>query len=81
MRWLVALISDTGIRLAEAAGLHIDDLHLEEGVPYVVIKPHPWRPLKTKGSQRQVPLVGASLWAARRIKSKCVFMLCLPEVY
>ena len=67
-RWLIALISDTGMRLAEAAGLHIDDLHLEEEIPYVDIKPHPWRSLKTKGSQRQVPLVGASLWAAQRIK-------------
>ena len=25
--------------------------------------------MKTKGSQRQVPLVGASLWAAQRIKA------------
>ena len=67
-RWLIALISDTGMRLAEAAGLHIDDLHLDEEIPYVDIKPHPWRSLKTKGSQRQVPLVGASLWAALRIQ-------------
>jgi integrase len=67
-RWLITLISDTGMRLAEAAGLHIDDLHLDEDVPYMDIKPHPWRSLKTKGSQRQVPLVGASLWAAQRIK-------------
>ena len=68
MRWLVALISDTGMRLAEAAGLHIDDLHLDEEVPYVDIRPHPWRSLKTKGSQRHIPLIGASLWAALRIK-------------
>ena len=67
-RWLIALISDTGMRLAEAAGLHIDDLHLDEEIPYVDIKHNPWRSLKTKGSQRQVPLVGASLWAAQRIK-------------
>ena len=54
---LVALISDTGMRLAEAAGLHMDDLHLYDAVPHVEIRPHPWRSLKTKGSQRQVPLV------------------------
>ena len=69
MRWLIALISDTGLRLAEAAGLHVNDLRLDEDIPYVDIKPHPWRSLKTKGSQRQVPLVGASLWAAQRIKA------------
>jgi len=28
MRWLLALISDTGMRLSEAAGLHRDDLVL-----------------------------------------------------
>ncbi len=69
MRWLVALISDTGMRLAEAAGLHMNDLKLNDDIPCVDIKPHPWRSLKTKGSQRQVPLVGASLWAAQRIKA------------
>ena len=67
MRWFIALISDTGMRLAEAAGLNIDDIRLDEDIPYVDIKPHPWRSLKTKGSQRQMPLVGASLWAAQRI--------------
>ena len=68
-RWLVSLISDTGMRLSEAAGLHIDDIKLDDEVPHINLKPHPWRRLKTKGSQRQIPLVGASLWAAQRIKS------------
>lgn len=66
-RWLVALISDTGMRLAEAVGLALDDLHLNGEIPYVDIKPHPWRSLKTKGSRRRVPLVGEALWAAQRI--------------
>jgi integrase len=68
-RWLVALISDTGMRLSEAAGLHIDDIKLDEEVPHIDLKPHAWRSLKTRGSQRQIPLVGASLWAAQRIKN------------
>ena len=46
-RWLVALISDTGMRLSEAAGLSKDDIHLDEEVPYVDIRPHSWRRLKT----------------------------------
>ena len=79
MRWLVALISDTGMRLAEAAGLHMDDLHLYDAVPYVEIRPHTWRSLKTKGSQRQVPLVGASLWAARRIKQTASSCFAFPR--
>ena len=68
MRWLVALISDTGMRLSEAAGLMMDDLRLNEDIPHVVIQPHKHRPLKTRSSERIVPLVGASLWAAQRIK-------------
>ena len=66
-RWLVALIADTGMRLSEAAGLHIDDIKVDGDIPYIELKPHPWRSLKTKGSQRQVPLIGSSLWAAKRI--------------
>ena len=31
------------------------------------ITPHPSRRLKTKSSERQIPLVGASLWAAKQI--------------
>ena len=68
MRWLVALISNTGMRLSEAAGLMLNDLRLDEEVPHVVIQPHNHRPLKTRSSERIVPLIGASLWAAQRIK-------------
>ena len=31
-RWLVALVSDTGMRLAEAAGLHVEDINLSAPV-------------------------------------------------
>ena len=65
-RWLVALISDTGMRLSEAAGLARDDIVLDEDIPHVIIRPHSWRRLKTKGSERTLPLVGVSLWAARK---------------
>jgi integrase len=68
LRWLIAMISDTGMRLAEAAGLHVDDIVLGD-TPYVYVKPHVWRSLKTASSERKIPLVGASLWAAQRIKS------------
>jgi integrase/uncharacterized protein YcgL (UPF0745 family) len=67
-RWLLALISDTGMRLSEAAGLAKDDIVLDEEIPHINVRPHPWRRLKTKGSERLVPLVGASLWAARRLQ-------------
>lgn len=67
LRWIMALVSDTGMRLAEAAGLLIEDIKLDDAVPHVVLKEHPWRRLKTGSSTRLVPLVGASLWAAERI--------------
>ena len=38
---LVALISDTGMRLSEAAGLHVNDFHLDEDIAYVDLTPHP----------------------------------------
>ena len=60
VRWLVALISDTGMRLAEAAGLKIDDLNLEHQYPHLTLKPYVHRSLKTKASERVIPLVGAS---------------------
>ncbi len=79
MRWLVTLISDTGMRLAEATGLSVDDFHLDGKTPYVDIKAHPWRSLKTKGSERQVPLVGASLWAAQRIQANASSCFAFPR--
>ena len=68
MRWLLALISDTGMRLAEATGLHKDDIILDAPIPYINLHPLLWRRLKTKGSARHIPLIGVSLWAARRIQ-------------
>ena len=62
-----SLISDTGMRLGEAVGLLQEDINLEDDVPHVSVIPHPWRRLKTRGSQRDIPLVGASLWACKNI--------------
>jgi integrase len=68
MRWLIALISDTGMRLAEGAGLFKEDfVGLDTDLPYVRVTKHPWRNLKTSSSERHIPLVGEALWAAKRI--------------
>ena len=56
VRWLVALISDTGMRLAEAAGLLVSDIKLDADVPHIALCKHPWRSLKTRGSERDIPL-------------------------
>ena len=67
MRWLIALISDTGMRLGEAAGLLKEDIKLNDRIPHIDLKPHPWRSLKTKGSQRLIPLTNEGLWASKRL--------------
>ena len=67
MRWLVAILSDSGMRLSEGAGLLRSDIKLNADVPHVVIQRNPWRGLKTVASERCVPLVGAAHWAAQRI--------------
>jgi|TARA_B110000977_G_scaffold99476_1_gene130637 hypothetical protein len=72
MRWLVARISDTGMMS--------DDLRLDEDIPYVVIQPHKHRSLKTRSSERVVPLLGASLWAAQKIKQNAqAAEYCFPR--
>ena len=52
LAWLVALISDTGMRLSEAVGLLRSDIKLDHDVPHVIVQIHPWRSLKTQTSQR-----------------------------
>ena len=79
IRWLVAIIFDSGMRLSEAAGLMIYDLKLEEDIPYIDLKPHPHRRLKTASSERKIPLVGMSLWAAKRLKQHSTGLYCFPR--
>ena len=69
-RWLITLISDTGMRLSEACGLLASDIVLNTDIPHISLIEHPWRRLKTSSSTRSIPLVGASLWAAKEIKAK-----------
>ena len=78
-RLLIALISDSGMRLSEACGLLVEDFKLGGNIPYLDLKPHPWRRLKTKGSSRQIPLVGVSLWAARRVVSSSQSPFAFPR--
>jgi len=79
IRWLVAIIFDSGMRLSEAAGLMVEDLKLEEDIPYIDLKPHPHRRLKTASSERKIPLVGLSLWAAKRLREHPTGLYCFPR--
>lgn len=79
IRWLIALISDSGMRLSEAAGLCLSDIQLDTEIPFIKIMEHPWRSLKTPGSTRQIPLVGYSLWAAYRAISNTDNQFLFPR--
>jgi integrase len=79
LRHLVSLISDTGMRLSEATGLMNSDINLDCDYPHIVLTPYPHRTLKTLSSERIVPLVGQSLWAARRIIESTESLYCFPR--
>lgn len=73
LRWILAILADTGARLAEVVGLALDDLRLDCETPHIAIESRPWRsikraPGKPDWSRREVPLVGSALWAVQRIK-------------
>jgi len=64
LRLLLCLLSDSGMRLSEALGLSVDDINLDNPIPHLLVREHPWRRLKTDGSERVIPLVGSSKRAA-----------------
>lgn len=66
LRWIISLISDTGMRLSEALGLSVQDVDLTADIPNLTVREHSWRRLKTASSTRTIPLVGESLWAVQR---------------
>ena len=76
LRWLLALISDTGMRLSEAAGLHRDDIILD--VPTTPHQPHSASVarLKTKSSARHIPLV-ERLYGQHR--GSCSMTVAMPS--
>jgi integrase len=75
LRHLLAMLLDTGMRLSEAAGLHVSDIHLEHEFPYVEVRPNKARRLKTSNSKRIIPLVGDSLWAAQQVTANTAKLL------
>lgn len=66
LRLILGMLFDTGCRLAEIVGIKLDDIKLGEEIPYIILRSHASRRLKTASSTREVPLVGFSLWCARK---------------
>ena len=67
------------MRLAETVGLHLSDLVIDAEIPHVIVQVHAWRPLKTKASNREIPLIGAALWAAKRLHANATHELAFPR--
>ena len=79
IRWLVSLVSDTGMRMAEAAGLSVTDFNLQGDISFVEVRKHPWRSLKTSASARVIPLSGnGPLGCTENTATSGCISLCLP---
>lgn len=61
IKLIVPILGETGARLAEIVGLRLCDVRMHEEA--ISIAPHAARRLKTRGSEREVPLIGAALEA------------------
>jgi integrase len=64
LRNIWRVLAGTGCRLAEIAGLRVADVQIDHAIPHVVVEWHDDRRIKTKVSQRNVPLLGDALAAA-----------------
>lgn len=62
------IIGETGARLAEIVGLRWQDVDFENRK--LTITPHRFRRLKTKSSEREVPLVGRAFETLHRINNQ-----------
>jgi integrase len=65
-RALIYMMADTGARVAEVTGLMPEDINLQSNIPFIHIRENDRGGLKTRESERQIPLVGAALFAARQ---------------
>jgi integrase len=63
---IICMQLGTGTRIAEISGLALEDVLLDAETPHIRIQPRSWRTLKTDASQRDVPLVGVALEAAKK---------------
>ena len=65
IRRMYLMLKLTGARPLEIGGLDASDVLLDHKVPHIWIRSNAHRRVKTKGSERRIPLVGDALDAAK----------------
>ena len=68
VKLLMPLLGETGCRLSEIVGLRIEDIDMENDL--IRIRPNAARRLKTRGSERTLPLVGYARLAMHQALSQ-----------
>ena len=76
---LIHLMVDTGMRVSEACGLRVMDVHLDAETPHITLRRNDARELKTKSSERVIPLVGASLSSMQYLLPMCINEYVFPR--
>jgi integrase len=70
LQLITLMLIETGCRPSEIINLRIEDFHMDEPVPYISIRARTDREVKTDTSERDIPLVGISIEAAKRAAPK-----------
>lgn len=60
-------MADTGTRISELVGLEEKDIVLNHEIPHIKIRPNATRNLKTPKSERDIPLVGSSIYGFKKL--------------
>ena len=63
------VLINTGLRPSEVLSCPRDDFHIDSSIPFIRVAPH-GRELKQRHTARDIPLLGVSLEAAKRIVSR-----------
>tara|TARA_R110000787_G_scaffold228436_1_gene336140 strand:+ start:6503 stop:7201 length:699 start_codon:yes stop_codon:yes gene_type:complete len=66
LQLITMMLIETGCRPSEIINLRVEDFHIDGPVPYISIRARTDREVKADTSERDIPLVGISLEAARR---------------
>jgi len=77
LRWSVPILGETGCRIAEVIGLRRQDVASDASCINVVA--HSARSLKTRGSERDIPLVGYAQKAMKRLLERGDDYYLFPE--